>query len=470
MGRPKRKMVIITSYFEGETYGLLGPQLAATLIGHNSPFQCIVLGVTRGDDRVELKKALKAHFGAEHPVIGFSTLSGSEDLFHLAGELRGDGALTILAGPQAGNDFAGETGWRENPGRFPGYRAYFDYALQGPAEQILPLLQDMDGASPESISGLLFGRADGSIQKNPPAPWRSDYLRTVDWRTLYRPGSPGLVPARISGAQVLQQIGCPHASKTATVAIDPPTFMPNAPVVELPLSGCSFCDVAVDKGFCGQVEKPAVMAQIAGLPTDETGRKIPFELINENPFRGLPGLLSAVEAENLSISQINLTTRADYLVRGEPHLTEALKIARKMRIRIVCVSVGFESFDDTILRNLNKGITIEVNLEAIALMRRLKRLFPFQWGYLRHEGGNHGLIHPTPWDTPRNAAAIAAIIERYRLGEDILPAHSTPLIIHHGSGLGEWIRRIEKHTGAAFNRNGAIISWWDKDHRFAGSA
>jgi hypothetical protein len=32
-------MVIISSYFSNETYGLLGPQMAATIIQENTPFK-----------------------------------------------------------------------------------------------------------------------------------------------------------------------------------------------------------------------------------------------------------------------------------------------------------------------------------------------------------------------------------------------------------------------------------------------
>ena len=33
----KKRMAIISSYFEGEAYGVLGPQMAATIIEDNAP-------------------------------------------------------------------------------------------------------------------------------------------------------------------------------------------------------------------------------------------------------------------------------------------------------------------------------------------------------------------------------------------------------------------------------------------------
>ena len=101
-------MVILSSYLPGETYGLLGPQRAATVISEHTPYDCIVLAVTREDDKARLKHALAALFGHQRPMVGFSTLSGRGDLFSLAQELTAEGAFTLLAGPQAECDFRGE--------------------------------------------------------------------------------------------------------------------------------------------------------------------------------------------------------------------------------------------------------------------------------------------------------------------------------------------------------------------------
>ncbi|MFH1122429.1 MAG: hypothetical protein V1758_02100 [Pseudomonadota bacterium] len=129
-------------------------------------------------------------------------------------------------------------------------------------------------------------------------------------------------------------------------------------------------------------------------------------------------------------------------------------------------SVGIESFDDRILANLNKGLTVETNLKAIALMRRLKEELPRVWRYARQEGAVHGFIHPTPWDTPETSDNIQGIIDRYTLPLDVLPNHSVPLIIHHASALGDWIREIERRESVQFKREVSIIGWWQLGDRF----
>jgi hypothetical protein len=149
------------------------------------------------------------------------------------------------------------------------------------------------------------------------------------------------------------------------------------------------------------------------------------------------------------------------LILGFQKLKQALAVAGKLGIYLLLSSIGFESFDDTILRNLNKGLTVAKNLDAIRLMRQLKEECPQQIRCSREEGARHGLIHPTPWDTKKSAAGIQKTIYLYGLQNDILPPHSTPLIIHHASGLGDWIRAIERQERLRYQRQGSIIGWWE---------
>lgn len=51
-------MAIITSYFAGETYGLLGPQVAATIIEEHTPYECILIAIAKEDDKALIKRAV----------------------------------------------------------------------------------------------------------------------------------------------------------------------------------------------------------------------------------------------------------------------------------------------------------------------------------------------------------------------------------------------------------------------------
>ena len=457
-------MVIIASYFDGETYGLLGPQMAATVIQENTSYECIVVAVAREDDKTVLKKALADYFGAERPVVGFSTLSGRQDLFALAGELKNEGTFTILAGPQADVDYIGEKGWGDHDHRFKGVSDRFSIAIHGPAEQAIELLQNLDSIKEQEIPGLLRLNADGNIIQSPKRAWDQRFLAKVSWNNIFRVRKGGLELIKINTGQILQQIGCPHAAKARWVEIDHPVNLAGKSdrKIRVCLKGCSFCDVAVDKGYYGALHMETVLSQIDCLPETMDGRKIPFELINENALPGLPRLLVELRERGVRLTQINLTLRSDWFLKGERWLREALGLAGSMGIRILLSSVGFESFDDRILKNLNKGVRVETNIRSIGLMRRLREEFPKEWRYSKRDGAIHGFIHPTPWDTVETWANMERRINRYSLTADILPDNSIPLIIHHASGLGDWIREVERKESCRFGRLGSIIEWWDK--------
>ncbi len=462
--KKKNRIAIISSYFEGESYGLLGPQMAATVIEENTDYECIVIGVTNSDDKSLLKKSISKYFGKQTPVIGFSSLSGREDLFLFAKELKDDGAITILAGPQAYPDYIGEIRWNEHPHRFKGVSDCFSFALKGPAEQAVPLLEDILNKETwiSSPGVTLIVREDHVITNNA-KPWDETFLRSVNWSNLYRIGKDGLIPVRITTGQVLQQIGCPYAAAERWIDVDYPAGLKDREKekIRIQAKGCSFCDVATDKGFYGELGMDTVLSQISCLPELEDGRKIPFELINENPLFSLPRLLIEAGKNSIGLSQINLILRADFFLKGEARIREALLMVQETGMHILISSMGFEAFDDTLLLNFNKGIDVETNIKAIRLMRDLKNEFSDVWGYSNTEGAIHGFIHPTPWDTDGTFAETQRNIAAYGLARDILPPHSTPLIIHHACALADWIREVEDREEIRYKRHGSVIGWWE---------
>ena len=461
----KKIMVILANYADTEeSYGLLGPQMAATIIQNNTDYECVVVAVGHDFNEEFIKKKIIQLAGGDRPIIGFSNLGGRPEMWKLAKELKAEGAITILGGPQADVDYIGEVSWEQHPHRFPGVRDSFSLALHGPAEQLIPFLNSQGKEEPDKISGSLFIQ-NGRCWMNERDGWDGNFLRKVNWGNLYSLGSSGLEPIFITSAQVVQQIGCPYAANTVRVSIDYPTNLKNAPFtkrgkISLNLRGCSFCDVARDKGFGGNLPLDSVLAQVVNLPEDTEGIKIPFELINEVPLPTLPQLLSAIKRQGVKISQVNLVSRADWLVMGEEKLRAALRLAKAMNTRVLLSAVGFESFANSILRNLNKGYLADTNLSAIKLMRQLKEEFPENWFYTTGDGASHGFIHPTPWDSMETEREMNAMIFAYGLNRDILPKLSTPLIIHHACGLGDWARELETREGITLKRGTSIIEWW----------
>jgi hypothetical protein len=167
------------------------------------------------------------------------------------------------------------------------------------------------------------------------------------------------------------------------------------------------------------------------------------------------------QRHDIKLSQINLVCRVDDINTHASDLVEILSLARSQDIKIMFSSIGFESFSDRLLQYFCKGITVEDIVKCVETLRRLKDRYGTTLLYRRQEGANHGFIRPTPWDDSETMQETDRNIFLHRFFEDILPEHSTPLIIHHGSYLGDWIRQIESTTGITFSREGTWIEWWN---------
>jgi hypothetical protein len=434
--------MIIFTHHSGGSHGILGAQVAATFLERRLSVPSMVVGVERDFSKERLLRFIHEYYAGKEKVAAFSHLCGRPDLIGLVGELKQEGFRTILGGPQARQDYQGEPETNLFPHRFKGLSPVVDVAFQGP----------VDFLSSEDL-----GRKECLFDH----PWTNDIFLEIDWSNLYT-FSDTLKRLDVQLGQVLNAIGCPYAGKGRTVTLPPPASLRGrgVPELEVKSQGCIFCDVSRDKGYQGRVETGKLIAQLAGLP-EVDGKKIPFELIDEYPIRSLGKLIENADRHGIKLSQINLVCRVDDINAHTSELEDVLSLSQRKDVRILFASIGFESFSDRMLQCLCKGITMEDIVKCVGTLRRMKDRFGSHFLYRRDEGANHGFIRPTPWDDGETLQDIDRNIFLHRLFEDILPEHSTPLIIHHASYLGDWIRQIETITGATFGRVGTWIEWWN---------
>ena len=434
--------MIIFTHHTAEPHSILGAQVAATFFERKLSIPSIVVGIERDFSKEQLLRFIGDYYLGKEKVVAFSHLCGRKDIIGLAQELKQDGFITILGGPQAKQDYYGEPDTDSYPHRFRGLKSVIDIAFQGPVDRLGPEHLGMKGVVLEH-------------------PWTKDIFLEVDWSNLYT-FSDTLRKVEVRLGQVLNAIGCPYSSKIQTVTLPPPVDLreKGIPPLEVRSEGCIFCDVSRDKGYHGSVERDRVMAQIAGLP-EVDGKKIPFELIDEYPIRSLGKLFEDTERQEIRLSQVNLVCRVDDINAHDSDLMEILSLARRQDTRIMFASIGFESFSDRLLQYFCKGTTVADIVKSVETLRRLKDKFGNHLLYRRDEGANHGFIRPTPWDDSETLQEIDRNIFLHRFFEDILPEHSTPLIIHHASYLGDWIRKIESASGITFSRDGTWIEWWN---------
>jgi len=475
--------MIIFTHHTGEPHGVLGAQVAATFFGRNLSVPSIVVGIERNFSKERLLGFVDEYYtgkwspratsasSAQRPcgvtasvlrpgkppngfdfllpgkkVVAFSHLCGRKDLMRLIGELKQLGFMTLLGGPQSLQDYVGEPDTDSHPHRFSGLKSIVDVAVHGP----------VDGLRSEHQ-----GMFDGLFEY----PWTNNIFLEVDWSNLYT-FSDTLRNLDVKTGQVLNTIGCAYACKPQTIILPPPTDLreKGAPEIEVRSEGCIFCDVSRDKGYHGALDRDRLMAQIEGLP-EVDGKKIPFELIDEYPIRSLGKLLEGAQRYEIKLSQINLVCRVDDINVHASDLVHILSLARSQDIKIMFSSIGFESFCDRLLQYFCKGITVEDIVKCVETLRSLKDRYSSTFLYRREEGANHGFIRPTPWDDSETMQETDRNIFLHRFFEDILPEHSTPLIIHHASYLGDWIRQIESATDITFSREGTWIEWWNPSSR-----
>ena len=435
--------MIIFTHHSGESHGILGAQVAATFLHRKLSIHSIVVGIERNFSKEQLLRFIGEHYEKQEKIAAFSHLCGRADLIDLAREMKEDGFTTVLGGPQARQDYSGEPDTDSFPHRFKGLNSIVDVAFQGPVDSLI--LEDLGGK-----------------RRLLDYPWTRDISLEVDWSNLYT-FSEGLRHVDVRLGQVLSTIGCAYACKRQTIVLPVPVNLQergDVPELEVKSQGCIFCDVSRDKGYHGTVETEKLILQMAALP-EVDGRKIPFELIDEYPIRSLGKLIEEAERHGIELSQINLVCRVDDINAHSADLEEALSLAQRRDIKVMFASIGFESFSDRLLRYLCKGITVAENVRCVETLRRMKDRFGSHLLYRRDEGANHGFIRPTPWDDGETMREMDRTIFLHRLFEDILPDHSTPLIIHHASYLGDWIRQIESTTGTTFGRVGTWIEWWN---------
>jgi len=438
--------MIIFTHHTGEPHGVLGAQVAATFFDRKLSIPSIVVGIERNFSKERLLRFMDEYYAGKQKIAAFSHLCGRKDLMKLIQELKQVGFITLLGGPQSRQDYVGEPDTDLYPHRFRGLKSMVDIAFHGPVD----LLRSEHLEERDRLLNY---------------PWTKNIFLEVDWSNIYT-FSDTLKKLDVKMGQVLNAIGCAYACKPQTIILPPPINLreKGIPELEVRSEGCIFCDVSQDKGYHGAVDRDRLMAQIKGLPGVD-GRKIPFELIDEYPIRSLGKLLEDAQRHEIKLSQINLVCRVDDINAHASDLMEILSLARNQDIILMFSSIGFESFCDRLLQYFCKGITVEDIVKCVETLRRLKDRYGSTFLYRREEGANHGFIRPTPWDDSETMQETDRNIFLFRLFEDILPEHSTPLIIHHASYLGDWIRQIESATDITFSREGTWIEWWNPSLR-----
>ena len=141
--------------------------------------------------------------------------------------------------------------------------------------------------------------------------------------------------------------------------------------VEIPTGhgrGCAFCTAGNEHdGRPTKEVADSVLAQLRYV-RGEAPALGHLVLKDQNPFGYLADLVTTCGEEGIGGFTLMLETRADWILRGERRLVQALEAAEAAGIRLCLYLVGIENFSQPELDRYNKGIRAETNvafLEAL---------------------------------------------------------------------------------------------------------
>jgi hypothetical protein len=142
-------LVIITPHLNthlGEC-GKYSCQLAATIVSKYSDHRSIVIEINcdGGITADSLVACVRDDLGFHDPIFGFSLLTSSStgDYLSISRQLKHKGYTTFVAGAEIDYVYLPELGHKQHEHRFQGNTTEFDFLFEGPAEHIIPVLDDI---------------------------------------------------------------------------------------------------------------------------------------------------------------------------------------------------------------------------------------------------------------------------------------------------------------------------------------
>jgi hypothetical protein len=276
-----------------------------------------------------------------------------------------------------------------------------------------------------SIAAALDDRFDAVVDEEgllalvsglAPPPKRSGPLRPGDLRKLAATPEGAGAPSQDAGARPTltgPAVGCPFLLD----ARKNPRFAGLTLDERVQTRGCTFC--LDNLGTYAMPSEPDVLAAWLGqLRALRASRPDTREvlLVDERPHPFLPALFAAIEGEPaLHGLTLLVKSRVDWLLEFAEHVTRAIELAARSGSVLDLYLVGFESFDAAQLELFNKGVTVDDNLRAIALMRSLGARYPASFAFDRHRA--HGIVLFTPWTTPASLLENARVMREVRFHE-----------------------------------------------------
>lgn len=219
--------------------------------------------------------------------------------------------------------------------------------------------------------------------------------------------------------------------------------------------GCAFCDRPETRRGASSPSREEIRGQLESLYSTHPPalQRLAIRLVGDPALRAIEDIAAAICELHFEPVDLLFDARADRLVSLEERISSAAELLAGTRHRIHIALVGIENFAREELQRMNKGITPEVNLEAILLLLRLEGAYPETFEFREHGGLSTILF--TPWSTLEDVIFNLNVVRACKLEQTCGKLFTSRLRLGPDIPMTEAARRdgllISQHVDRAFD-------------------
>ena len=243
------------------------------------------------------------------------------------------------------------------------------------------------------------------------------YRPFLDWQYIGPERSPA---ANYTDVSIVAGTGCPYAYSTLSSDHLPVSEVMQGlgyeatdaaarrieEIFHRERHGCAFCIFQYQEFTSCAGDKTVELLLPQARYLHDRYNVTSFHIQTENPLPFLYEFIAALQGERVGFRKLSIRTRPDLLLSHKDKLVRCLELAQQKDFHLSIEEIGFESFYDDDLHTFNKHTDAAVNLDALHLLRDVKKRFG------RHVSVDvgHGIILFHPWTTLKSLAENLRII------------------------------------------------------------
>jgi hypothetical protein len=270
----------------------------------------------------------------------------------------------------------------------------------------------------ESVPNLFFKDGNRILERSPEANY-TDVSIVAGTGCPYASSTPA--SDHFAVTDVLNELGY-EASRAAVQRLEE--------IFHKKRHGCAFCIFQYQEFTSCPSEQTVELLLKQAQYLHNHYKVTSFHIQTENPLPFLYDFITALREQDIGFRKLSIRTRPDLLLSHKDKLVRCLELARDKDFHLSIEEIGFESFFDDDLTAFNKNTVARVNMDALNLLRDMKRRF----GKHVSVDVGHGIILFHPWTTLesliRNLRVIAGntdIFPHLFLGRLVLYSEFLPI-------------------------------------------